>query len=155
MPSVIPSGTENLPLVRCTLTRETVESGSSVLRSVKYLEDREYSRYLKNVLQARIQVGECDPSADFRSRAIQTYQYPEAAAIDITDFAEIEHDLLRFDQVTPDEMTQISCLFAKYKPATTLDNKNPSKHASDHMERHDKSSSSAWLVKNSVPRNPA
>jgi hypothetical protein len=70
MPSVIPSGTENLPLVRCTLTRETVESGSSVLRSVKYLENREYSRYLENVLQARIQVGEFDPSADFRSRAI-------------------------------------------------------------------------------------
>jgi hypothetical protein len=137
------------------LTRKRVESGSSILRPLKYLENCEYFCYLKDVLQARIQVGKFYPSANLRSRAIQTYQDAEAAAIDVPDFAEIEHHLLGFGQVIPDEMPQISRLFAKHKPTATLNNKDPSKRARDHLKRHDKPSSSVRRRKNSGLRNLA
>ena len=129
--------TETLPLVRRALTSNRVESGSGILRPLEHLENCEYFCYLEDALQARIQVGEFNPSADLRSRAMQTYDDAEAAAIDVADFAEIEHDLLGFRQMIPDEMTQIRRLFAKYKPPATLNNKNPSKRARDHLKRHE------------------
>jgi hypothetical protein len=129
--------TETLPLVRRALTSNRVERGSGILRPLKYLENCEYFCYLEDALQTRIQVGKFDPAADLRSRAMQTHDDAEAAAIDVADFAEIEHDLLGFGQVIPDEMTQISRLFAKYKPAATLNDKNPSKRARDHLKRHE------------------
>src|SRR5215813_7987097 len=103
-----PANFQTLPFFRRALTCQRVERGGGILRSLKYLENRDHFCYLQYVPQVRIQIGEFDPSADFLSRGVQADQNAEAAAIDIGQPAEIKHDVLVFVQQVPNQMTQVS-----------------------------------------------
>src|SRR6266436_4461257 len=92
-----------------------------VFRLVENLKHCHELCNLKQLVCMTTEVGKLDVTADLPSRCVQTHQGTQAAAIDVSNVPEVEHDLVGFVQRGLHKKAQRCRFFAKEDGAAEID----------------------------------